>query len=500
MPEFYENPPIASDFMESARSFGNYNLAFSLADLIDNSITAGATKIEITDNFEKGEIRITDDGCGMDEAEIKKNMRIGSRNPNSENSEQDLGRFGLGLKTASFAQARCLTVISKKDGIFTGGRWDLDSVKNWQMVIFSHEEAKKIASSNFSVGNGTEIIWEKLNRLLEDGAIQFDDFNAMMGEAENEISLVFHRYLSGELKHRPRLTIKRNNRKLLPFDPFCQANDSTNKKDEEVLTLDRKGKKTKIKIKPFILPHYSQLTKSEDELLGGREGYIKNQGFYIYREYRLIIRGTWFKLAPHGLFSNRARIRIDIPNSLDIDWKISVDKSEAELPWELRLRLKSLLSNWVMPDAVSVYTKRKPRAREALKPVWNRHNTSAGVWHFSINKNHPLIFTFLNGLKSLSAPNQNSSLNSQFNEIMRLLENCLPIDHIKKSMDDKPQSGNGGYVNSQEILDAALMLREHMVQNGHSVQFVIDELERTVPFNEYHAQIKDYFTKNPIEK
>ena len=114
MPRRQENAPVASDFMEAARSFGNYNLAFSLADLIDNSITAGANHIQISDDYEAQEIRVTDDGCGMTEKELIDNMRMGSRNPNAENDKNDLGRFGLGLKTASFAQARCLTVVSRK--------------------------------------------------------------------------------------------------------------------------------------------------------------------------------------------------------------------------------------------------------------------------------------------------------------------------------------------------------------------------------------------------
>lgn len=498
MPEFFENPPLAQDFMEAARSFGNYNLAFSLADLIDNSITAGSTRIDIQHDFTNGEIRITDNGCGMSEDELKTNMRMGSRNPNTENEEQDLGRFGLGLKTASFAQARCLTVISRKDGKFTGARWDLDNVNNWQMLVFTDKEAGELASEHFPINNGTEIIWKKLNRLLENGAIQFSDFEAMMAEAESEISLVFHRYLSGELEHRPKLIIARNNRELIPFDPFCQANLSTHRKDVETHELKRNGKKTTIKIKPFILPHFTNLTESENELLGGREGFIKNQGFYIYREYRLIIRGTWFKLAPHGKFSNRARIRVDIPNSLDIDWKITVDKSEAELPWELRKKLKSLLDKWVIPDAVRVYTQRKPIARETVKPVWNRHNTAAGVWHISVNENHPLLSAFENKLATIDKLNKDSKVSSQFRDILRLLENYLPLDEIKQIMEQKPQSGNGGYVEPQEIIDAALMLRENMIESGHSEQYITDILKETVPFNEYYSQIIKNFMANPI--
>ena len=498
MPRRQENAPVASDFMEAARSFGNYNLAFSLADLIDNSITAGANHIQISDDYEAQEIRVTDDGCGMTEKELIDNMRMGSRNPNAENDQNDLGRFGLGLKTASFAQARCLTVVSRKNGPITAARWDLDDVKDWQMYVFDGDEAIELVSDKFPEGNGTEIIWTKLNRLMEDGNISFSDFNSMMADAEQEISLVFHRYLSGELPHRPKLDISRNGRMLIAFDPFCQANISTHRKVTEEIEFFRNSKKTKIEITPFILPHYSNLSPSEDELLGGQEGYVKNQGFYIYREFRLIIRGTWFKLVPHGVFSNRARIRVDIPNSLDIDWKISVDKSEAELPWDLRLKLKNLLATWVIPDAIRVYTERKPRAKEQVRPVWNRHNSAAGVWHFSINRLHPLIVAFRGQLENFEKNDKKIGLIRKLNDILTLVENCLPLEPLKSLLEEKPQNVNGGYTDGQEIIDMAMALRQQLVPSQHTETYLIETLKTTVPFNEYHDQIVKHFSENPI--
>jgi hypothetical protein len=389
-------------------------------------------------------------------------------------------------------------VVSRKDGIFTGAQWDLDNVQNWAMTVFSHEEAAALVSDKFPEGSGTEIIWTKLNRLLENETINFDAFNSLLNEAEREISLVFHRYISGELDHRTKLTIARNNRELIPFDPFCRANISTQQKDLEVINFQRSGKSKKIKIKPFILPHFSQLSKSEHEQLGGREGYVKNQGFYIYREYRLIIRGTWFKLVPHGEFSKLARIRVDIPNSLDIDWKISVDKSEAELPWELRLRLKNLLATWVLPDAVAPIIKRKTTLQTQIKPVWNRQNSSAGAWHFSVNNQHPLISSFVRKLKPLDKLDGHTGLTSQFNEIVRLIEKTLPLENIKSAMDDNFQTMNAGYTELQEILDLAMMLRDTLIKQNHSQADVEEMLRTTVPFSTYLDQLNQHFKDNPI--
>ena len=135
MASFVENAPVASDFMETARSFGNYDLALSLADIIDNSISADASGIEINVKFNDNEtsIQILDDGNGMTAYELHEAMRMASQNPKNERSKKDLGRFGLGLKTASFAQATCLTVITKKLGVVSGAEWDLDNIENWQM-------------------------------------------------------------------------------------------------------------------------------------------------------------------------------------------------------------------------------------------------------------------------------------------------------------------------------------------------------------------------------
>ena len=302
----------------------------------------------------------------------------------------------------------------------------------------------------------------------------------MMAEAEKELSLVFHRYMTGELRHRAKLTISRNNRDLLPFDPFCAPNESTDVLQEEILRLSREGKKEKIIIQPYILPHYSQLSSDEYEQLGGLEGYVKNQGFYIYREYRLIIRGTWFKLAPYGEFSKLARIRVDIPNNLDNDWKISVDKSEAELPWELRRKLKNLMGTWVIERSIGVFTKRKTTAREKVQAAWKRHNSTGGVWSFTINRHHTVIATLMSKLIQLDKKHENIGLASHFKDTLRLMENGLPLENIKSLMDKKSQSVNGGgYTDAQEVLDVAITIRDALISDGHTPEYVIDTLKNT---------------------
>ena len=137
--------PEASSMIETFRAIG-YNIETAIADIIDNSISANSKNIWI--NFEwKGSktwLSIKDDGIGMNDAELIQAMRPGSKNPLQERNQKDLGRFGLGLKTASFSQARKLTVISKKaDYKSVFWTWDLDFVNktgNWDLIKYLHDE------------------------------------------------------------------------------------------------------------------------------------------------------------------------------------------------------------------------------------------------------------------------------------------------------------------------------------------------------------------------
>ena len=116
MTDLYDDcPSDASAMGEAMRAYG-YNLATALADLIDNSIAAGSRKVWLRCEWAGSSswISVTDDGSGMAEKELVNAMRLGSTNPTSKRAKSDLGRFGLGLKTASFSQARRLTVITKK--------------------------------------------------------------------------------------------------------------------------------------------------------------------------------------------------------------------------------------------------------------------------------------------------------------------------------------------------------------------------------------------------
>ncbi len=296
-------PPYAPVLMESTRSIG-YSMEAAIADIIDNSISAKAKNIQIYyDVFPKPYVAICDDGVGMDDHELTRGMRYGSTSPTEERGKNDLGRYGLGMKTASLSQCRCLTVISKKDDQILGRRWDLDYIidtKEWSLIVLNDDEINKSEYIDIlkEQKSGTLVIWTNLDRVVE-GSVTIDKaLEGRMLETTRHLELVFHRYLSGDGVDRIKITM--NGLPLKPFDPFFGEKSFQEMDDEQIEIPGREGK---VIVRPYILPHPSNMTKEELDKYGGKEGFRNLQGFYIYRNKRLLTWGTWFKLIKMDEFS-----------------------------------------------------------------------------------------------------------------------------------------------------------------------------------------------------
>lgn len=488
MPETINNLPVAEDFMETARSFGNYDLAFALADLIDNSITAGAKNIEIHTSFEMDEIRIIDDGCGMSRDDLILAMRLGSKNPREKRSPQDLGRFGLGLKTASFSQADRLQVFTNHGGNFAGAEWDLNNCANFNMKVYNEQETLGLIKSAITTKNGTEVVWRQLSRLnISSNENEVEaDFNKAVTSAQDELGLIFHRYLSDEVPSE-QINIKFNNDDILPVDPFFRQNLATQPLNPDI----KKIGKEKIKFTPFILPHYSKLSGEEFRQLGGKEGVVKNSGFYIYRNRRLIIRGTWFKLIPHGELFKLARIMVDIPNALDEQWKITVDKSGAQLPSQLRRRLLSWLENSIIQRSRKVFRHRSNQeVNSKAYPVWFARSR-ADKRDFKIDTQHPLIFSYLSNLKKNDK--------DEFKKVIELIERCLPINAIHSAISDTPDEVVQGYGEAtEELLSWAKDFAIKSLANGKKKSEILDTISLMQPFSNFPTEIYAYLEKEKL--
>lgn len=415
--------PHAASLIEGLRDIG-YSLETAVADIIDNSITAGARNIEVLTEACADEplIAIVDDGEGMTEEELISAMRPGSRNPLDTRDEPDLGRFGLGLKSASFSQCRRLTVITRKSGRTSAAIWDLDEVaarNKWAVQL--PNDISGIPEAGRLGSRGTLVLWEKLDRLtsgvVNNPARRAEVINRRIAETERHLRLVFHRFMDGS---RP-LHIILNGRPLEPLDPFARNNPATIADPEEGLSLTSGV----MEIQSFTLPHHKQMKKAEWDDIAGPEGHLKSQGFYLYRGKRLILHSTWFGLCRTSELTKLSRVRIDIPNTMDADWKIDVKKSSAQLPPIVRDRLKKLIER-IQDGSKRTYRKKGQKLVDQERlPLWHRI-LSDGQIRYRPNADHPAFADFAESLP----PN----LRRGFLNCIALVGASLPVETLHADM------------------------------------------------------------------
>lgn len=415
-------PPYAPTLMESTRNIG-YSVEAAIADIIDNSITALATKIDVNFFPEKEPyICIFDNGLGMTLYELKNAMQYGSKNPLDIRKENDLGRYGLGLKTASLSQCRNLTVISKKNHEIVGCKWDLDYVKdkgNWALQILEKEDFSYIPCIDKleNYNSGTLVVWQNLDKFAVGEKDIYTALNNKMNSTREHLALVFHRYLSGE-SGLLKLKIFMNNNEVKPKDPFI-TKKSTQLMAEETITIRGQN----VIVTPYILPHTSVLTKEELDDLGGKEGLRKSQGFYVYRNKRLICWGTWFRLMRQGDLSKLARVKVDIPNSLDDLWTLDIKKSTAIPPDEVKKNLAIIIGK-ITDGSKRTWTYRgKKEIKDDVVHLWTPMKIR-GSKYYTINKDHPLVESIVEEF-----PNARKKLDILLEQISLMLPlNSLYVD------------------------------------------------------------------------
>jgi hypothetical protein len=416
-----DHPPDAPSLLESMRSIG-YSLESALADLVDNSISAGARTVTI--EFRPDPVpyvAIFDDGHGMSKEELTHAMRHGSTNPLAVRKDHDLGRYGLGLKTASLSQCRRLTVISLKNGSLSAYCWDLDRIllrKGWTLLELNFDEIQTLphVSDLLSQKAGTIVLWHELDRLSAGEASTAHALGQHMTIAREHLSLVFHRYISGETGL-PSLKISMNRRPLDAIDPFLLDHRATQRLAEDSFTVERH----RIVVKPFILPHLNKLSHEEMERAGGREGLRHQQGFYVYRNRRLIIWGTWFRLGRKDELSKLARVRVDIPNALDHLWTIDVKKSMALPPEVVRTNLRRTIARIRQASGRTLVYRGRQANLGLVTPAW-KEITDRDGFRFDINRDHPFVVALRTNL-----PFQQQA---QFESLLRILEQSFPSDSM----------------------------------------------------------------------
>ena len=448
-----------------------YSLDSAVADIVDNSIAARSDKIELfaDPTSDAPYLAILDNGLGMDEPELFEAMRPGSKSPREKRAADDLGRFGLGLKTASFSQCRRMTVVTRKDGATHAACWDLDEVVRHDDWIIEIPKNVDIIPCAETLGkSGTLVLWEKIDRLLEaDTKPHRQDLVRLIDEATSRLELVFHRFISGERGSR-KIDISINGRALKPFDPFVTRHPATQSHPLETISVSGKL----VEVQAYTLPHHSKVKPKEWEVNGGAEGYLKNQGFYIYRARSLIIHGTWFGLARQRELTKLCRVRIDMPNSLDSDWKIDVRKSSANPPSVVRDRLRRII------EEIGVSSKRVYNHRgrilhdENNLPVWVRSQKENEI-SYRINSDHPVIAA----LEAELSPETSSN----FRKVFELIETSIPIDTIFSDVGENPDNITKPGM-TDDAIDHAFQTTVSALLGKFSVEDLEEMLRSTEPF------------------
>jgi hypothetical protein len=477
-------PPHAPTLIESTRSIG-YTLESAIADIVDNSISASASCIDIF-FFPIGEayIAILDNGYGMDANGLNNAMRYGSQNPNDRRTKNDLGRFGLGLKTASLSQCRRLTVACKQGIHIEARRWDIDHVSetgDWSLLVLETEaEINDIPRIDElrKYDSGTLVIWQNLDR-LQIGELDFNRTMARkMDAVRSHLSLVFHRYLNGE-QGLKKILMQINARPIEPADPFL-SNRNTQVMADEVMNIEG----VKVIVRSYILPHISSLSANEIAALGGKDGLRKSQGFYIYRNKRLLVWGTWFRMMRQDELSKLARIQVDIPNDLDNLWTLDIKKSTAIPPEMVRNNLGSMIERLAEQSKRTWVFRGKKETQDSIIHIWNRYRGRQGGFHYSINRNHPLVELFA------EAP---QDIKRQIEALLRTIETGIPLNQLYLDLTSEKQVENEIETTLQEVEDILLSILEHMPTDIARNE-LLTRLAVSDPFVNYPTLIERYRT------
>ena len=395
-------PPRAAAMMEALRGLG-YSTAAALADIVDNSVSAGAKEVRIDFVWDQNASRISviDDGDGMDDTELESAMTLGDKNPLDERSPHDLGRFGMGLKTASFSQCRRLTVASLRENrSISCLRWDLDEIAarsddGWLLFEGPAPGSEQFLEPLSERSKGTLVLWEKLDRVVTEG-FSVDDFSDMIDAIEARLAMVFHRLLQGPC---PSLRLRINSRPVEPWDPFMSGHAA---KPWESPVARQYAPSGLVEVACHVLPHRELLTPDEYEKAGGPEGWTAQQGFYVYRNQRLLLAGGWLGLG-QGRAWNReeahrlARVRLDIPNTADAEWKIDIRKSTARPPVSLRPWLTRLAED-TRDRARRVFAYRGSPVPgpggTTVEQAWRVEHVRSGM-RYRIDAKHPAVAAVL---------------------------------------------------------------------------------------------------------
>lgn len=481
--------PDPAGTIQSLSSLG-YSLESAIADLVDNSIDADASTVDVAFHWDgsASHVAVIDDGNGMGEKELVTAMALAAKGPGHERAEDELGRFGMGLKTASFSQARQLTVWTRPKGLKKKESglvrvWDLPEVVRtgqWRLGKEADSEVSDwIDSYSSSMKRGTVVFWKGLTNLVEADSSAEDErshaqFLTAIEDVAAHLSMVFSRFLTG----RKRITIRVNGVALEPWDPFLGANKFTEPLPPEFLAY----RGSTVVVRPFVLPPKKRLSDEEYKRAAGPRGWIGQQGFYVYRNDRLIVAGDWLGIGSFRKDEKHvlARIAIDVPGRLDSAWSVDVKKATARPPIDLRgqlIRVGKVTREKAYSVLTSLSRTTAITKSDELSYVWDAESKD-GELRLHLNWQHPLVRS------ALESSNDGKPV---VRSLLRFIEETVPVSALRIMFDEEtqrhPEPFNG--VPPRELVAVATHMLEAYTRSGMSPAQAAHRLVNTEPFNAY---------------
>jgi hypothetical protein len=482
--------PDPAGTIESLSALG-YSPEAAIADLVDNSIDAGARNIDVVFHWAGADshVAVIDDGQGMTAEELRDAMALALRGPRVPRRARELGRFGMGLKTASFSQANTLIVWSRKGPSEPAVRvWDLARVVSsgeWQLLTDTDVGSSGLLARLLERHRGarTIVLWRSLTKIVEDIA-ETDDtagqrhFLDAVARVHNHLAMTFARFLAGRPHRRRRLQLRINGTIVDPWDPFLESNPHTSPRPPEHLAVDGHA----VLVRPFVLPPKRRLTEQQYRAGGGARGWQEQQGFYIYRNDRLIVAGDWLELGGFRKDDkhNLARIAVEIPAEVDHLWSVDVKKATARPPLPLRGDLtriaKSTRIEAQRVQAALVRTTALTKSDD-LTYVW-RPERRNGQLRLRLNWQHPLVREAMR-----VEPDARRTLRA----LLSYLEETVPLPALRVMFDTDQDRDHEPFSDSppEEVIKVAERLYAAYINQQLTPAQARTRLRHTPPFDEY---------------
>lgn len=337
--------PGARRTLEALRKLG-YDFNSAVGDVVDNSIAKHARTIRV-DFGRKGKhfsLSIIDDGTGMKREKLQEALRHGAHVDYESNS---LGKFGMGLKTASLSQCRRLRVItnaSGKPGGLCCGVWDLSHVEKtdrWEILMLQRKMLKRDAQAQgLRTSRGTRVLWEEVD-ILDRELASFERpgsadnwVGELIGRLKLYLRMTYGRYINGDTSKGKKVRFVFNGQSLTSWDPFCAKEKETRRLKAVAFTPDNKAHPgAKVHVVSYVLPEKEGF--SSRQAWASAKGLLDwndSQGLYVYRNDRLIHFGGWLRIRSKSEHTKYARVEVDVDDALDEMFDLTVDKQSIKLP------------------------------------------------------------------------------------------------------------------------------------------------------------------------